>query len=245
MDQKGDVNKETSYTDYPTRILHLSRGTERLEKLGFRRIFPKNHIIIEQGSPVDYCYIVKKGRVIGYEFTPAGEERVYNFNEEGSVLLEPNVLLNKPSAVYFKTTMSSELICISREALLCAMAEDQQLTLDIIESISDKFFASMDQIRQACCHNVTWKICNLLLIFADRFGVPYDGKILIKEKISQQMLSNLLGINRITTVRTIKELKELNLLEQVNGYYCIRSIEKLKRHQDMVDTLFLKRYHST
>lgn len=241
MDQKALVNKKTAYTDYPTRILYLPRGTERLEKLGFRKLFPKNHIIVEQGSFVDYCYIVKKGRVIAFEYTPSGEERVYNFMEEGSLLLEPNILLNKPSPVYFKTTLPSELVCINRESLLHAMAEDQQLTLDIIESISDKFFGSMDQIRQACCHNVTWKICDLLLIFADRFGVQCDGKILIKEKVSQQMLSNLLGINRITTVRTIKELKELNLLDQINGYYCIRSVEKLKRHQDMIDTLFLKR----
>ena len=64
--------------------------------------------------------------------------------------------------------------------------------------IEAKLFAAMDLLRQTCYHNSTWNLCNLLLIFADRFGEAYDGKVLIKEKISQQMLSNLLGINRDT-----------------------------------------------
>lgn len=241
MEQKALVNKRIPHPDYPVRLLYLPHGTERLEKLGTLKLFPKNFIICEQNTLVDHFYIVKKGRVITYEYTTSGEERVYNFMEEGSIFLEANMILNKPCPVYFKTTMPSELVCINRESLLNAMKVDQQLTLDIIESISDKFFSSMDQIREACCHNVAWKVCNLLLIFADRFGALYDGKILIKEKVSQQMLSNLLGINRITTVRAIKELKELALIEQINGYYCIRNIEKLKQHQEMLDILSIKR----
>jgi CRP/FNR family transcriptional regulator len=241
MELGAHVKQKTSYTDYPTRLLYLPRGIERLEKLGTRKILPKNYIIAEPGKFLDHCYIVRKGRVITYEFTPSGEERVYNFMEEGSLCLEANLLLNKPSPIYFKTAAPSELIYIGRETLMRAMAADPQITLDIIESISDKFFASMDQIRQSCCHNVSWKTCNLLLIFADRYGVPYDGKILIREKVSQQMLSNLLGINRITMVRALKELKELDLIEQINGYYCIRNMEKLKRHQELMDSLVAMR----
>lgn len=241
MIQEVCINDKTAYTDYPTRILYLPGGTGRLEKLGVQKSFPKNFIILRSGSPVNYCYIVKKGRIMGYEYTQSGEERIYNFNDEGSVLLEANALLNIPSQVNFKTMKPSILVCISRESLLNAMESDQRITLDIIESISNKFFSSMDQIRQSNCHSVEWKICNMLLIFADRFGALYDGKILITEKISQQMLSNLLGINRITAVRAIKQLKELNLIEQINGHYCIRSIEKLKKHQDVIDELYFKR----
>ena len=223
------------YTDYPTRLLYMPHGTERLEKLGCIRQYPKNYVIIEPGEIPSYCYIVRKGRVITFEFTPTGEERVYNFMEENSLMLEANMLMEMPAQVYFKTTAPSELVCIEKEALLRAMASDPQLTFDIVESLSNKFFAAMDQIREACSHNATWKLCNLLLIFADRFGVDYDGKTLIQEKVSQQMMSNLLGINRITTVRIIKELKELNLVEQVNGFYCIRNIEKLKQYQRDTD----------
>ena len=76
------------------------------------------------------------------------------------------------------------------------------------------------------------KVCNLLLMFAERYGVPYDGKLLIKEKISQQMMANLLGVNRITMVRAIKELREMGFVDQVNGFYCIRDKERMRQYMN-------------
>jgi CRP/FNR family cyclic AMP-dependent transcriptional regulator len=229
MDEKLDMI-------YPSRLLYLPGGTARLEKIGTPVKYPKNHILIEPGNIPEYCYVVKHGRVITSEYTPGGEERVYNFMEEQSIFLECNLLMQDPVPVFFMTAKPSELIAISRGALLTAMGADPQLNFDIIESISLKFLAAMDQIRESTTQNASWKLVNLLLIFAERFGEPYDGKILIKEKVSQQMLSNLLGISRITTVRIIKDLKELWLVEQINGYYCIRDIDKLKQHLTYLET---------
>ena len=158
--QECNTAVQMPHANVVSRLLYLPRGISRLEKLGQRKVFPKNHMLLQ------------------------------------------------------------------------GIAHDPQLSMDIMESLSTKFLSAMEQVRHTNFHNAGWKICDLLLIFAEHYGVPYDGKILIKEKISQQLLSNLLGINRVTAVRAIKELKEMALIEQINGYYCIRSLEKLKRHQE-------------
>jgi CRP/FNR family transcriptional regulator len=214
-----------------SRLLYLPRGISRLEKLGEKKTYPKNHILVSPGGKTDYCYLVKSGRVAAYEFTMNGEERIYNFNECNSMLLESQLLFDWDSPVGFKTTMQSDLVAIDKETLLHAIQTDPELAMDIIQSLSTKFEASMSQIRHMNFHNAEWKICDLLLVFAEQYGVPYDGKVLIHEKISQQLLSNLLGINRVTAVRAIKGLKDMSLIEQINGFYCIRDIERLKRHQ--------------
>ncbi len=219
------------HTNFVSRLLYLPRGIARLERLGEKRKFPKNHILVQAGEHVKNCYIVKYGRVAAYEYTLSGEERIYNFNEENSILLEANLLFDYASPICFKTVLPSELVCVDKKTLVDTINSDPQVSMDIMESLATKFLSSMEQIRHANFHNASWKICDLLLIFADRYGVPYDGKILIKEKISQQLLSNLLGINRVTAVRAIKELKEMSLIEQINGFYCIRDVERLKRHQ--------------
>lgn len=231
MDQFKSKKAPVPHTEFVSRLLYLPRGVARLEKLGEKKQFPKNHILIQAGELPRYCYIVKHGRVAAYEYTLSGEERIYNFNEKNSLLLEANVLFDYVSPICFKTVLPSELICIDKETLIDTIHSDPQVSMDIMESLATKFMSSMEQIRHANFHNAGWKICDLLLIFADRYGVPYDGKVLIKEKISQQLLSNLLGINRVTAVRAIKELKEMSLIEQVNGFYCIRDVERLKRHQ--------------
>lgn len=224
-------NLRVPQAEFVTRLLRLPRGISRLEKLGQERQVPKDHVLVEAGEIPKYCYIVKTGRVVCYEFSVSGEERIYNFNENNSLLLESYVLFDTVVPVNFKTTLPSKIVYIDKETLVQAISTDAQICMDIMQSLHLKFNSSMEQIRHANFHNASWKICDLLLMFADQYGVEYDGKVLIKEKISQQLLSNLLGINRVTAVRAIKELKDMALIEQVNGYYCIRNIEKLKRHQ--------------
>ncbi|MGX8714727.1 MAG: Crp/Fnr family transcriptional regulator [Lachnospiraceae bacterium] len=222
----------SGHSDSPVRrILFLPRGIRRLEKLGECKTFEKNTILVRQQEKPAYCYVVKKGMVAAIEFTPDGEEIVYHVNEANSVILEEDVLFGWASQVEFKVVRKSELVCITRASLMNAVMSEPEIAMDIIQSLSTKFIAAMDQIRNMTYRSSEWRICDLLLIYADFYGVEYDGKILIQEKISQQIMSNLLGINRITTVRGIKNLKNMGLIEQINGLYCIRDVERLRRHQ--------------
>lgn len=226
-----------SYISYPTRVLYLTRGIERLMDLGPHKVYPKNHILATPDQYPDTCYLIIRGRVASYEHTRDGLERIYNFNDPGSIILDFNVLTHRKALVYFQTTMPTELVCISRDSLIRAMEGDPEIMMDVVESISNKCLSSMDQVRQVSTHNVPWRICHLFLIFAERFGISYDGKVLVKEKISHQMIANLLCINRVTVSRAIKDLRDLNLIEVINGYYCIRSLEQLYRHQELLDEL--------
>ncbi|MCD8020557.1 MAG: Crp/Fnr family transcriptional regulator [Clostridiales bacterium] len=226
------IPAQPPHTEFVSRLISLPRGIARLEKLGEEKEFPKDYELVQAGQKVKYCYIVKYGRVIGYEYTLNGEERIYNVNEANSLMLEANLLFDYVCPVNFKTILPSKLVCIDKATLLKAVHNDNEVCMDIMESMSIKLMSSMNQVRHANFYNASWKICDLLIQFADRYGVYYDGKILIQEKISQQYISNLLGINRVTTVRAIKELKEMGLIEHINGYYCIRDMEKLKRHQE-------------
>lgn len=218
--------------NFISRLLSLPGSLAKLEQLGTIKKYPKNHILVNADETVKYCYVVKTGRIVGYEFLPNGEERVYIINEQNSIILETNLLYDIPSAVSFRTLLPSTVIEIDKETLLNAMNNDSQITMDILQSVSMKFNGAMEQLRHSNYHNAEWKICDLLLQFAEHYGVYYDEKILIREKISQQLISNLLGINRVTAVRAIKHLKDMGLIEMINGFYCIRSIELLKKHQD-------------
>jgi CRP/FNR family transcriptional regulator len=228
-----DVDKEPGSF---SRLMYRPIETASLEKLGFLTKLPKYSVFIEPGDILKYCYVVKKGGVIGFEYSSGGDERIYNINLTGSLMLEMNLILNKPSPVYFKTIKPSELICIDRHTLLRQMNDDFHLATTVIESISYKYLAAMEQIRETKCHDAAWRFCSLLLMFADRYGVPDNGTVIIKEKINQQILSDLLGVNRITVNRIIKILKDSGLLLQTNGYYCISDMEKLRQYMDNPET---------
>ena len=213
-----------------TRLWHRLSSAEKFQEMGAEVTVPKGTVIARAGEEPDTCWFVLEGRIVAMENTAPGTERYYNFNEEGTLLMEANALLFQKSPVSFMAVTDARLIRISAEKLRKAMDEDNELCREVMVSLAYKFLTAMDQVREGSQCDVNWKVCNLLLTFAERYGVPYDGKILIKEKISQQVLANLLGINRITMVRAVKELRELGLIDQVNGFYCIRDREKMKEY---------------
>lgn len=215
-------------------LLYLPRGIERLEQLGEVEHIPAGQEMNKLGEIPQCCYLVKSGRVICYEFTYNGEQRIYNFMEPNSLFLEECLLFDKPCPILFKTAVPSELVRIDKCDLKRAFKHDIDIVMDVCESLATKFLSSMDLIRFRKQQSAAWKICKLLQIFIEHYGVAYDGKVLIQEKISQQMVADLLGMNRVTVTRKFKELKDIGLLEQINGYYCIRSSCQLQEHMDFI-----------
>jgi len=225
-------------------ISYLVYGKERMEKLealGKKLVYPKNYVIAEPDEPTAYCYIVKKGCVVSYEYYINGEKRLYRFHERDALFLEANVLFDRPPSMGFKTTCKTELLCISKADLLYAMKEDGAFALKIMESTSDKFFNYMEQVRYEKNHDVTSRICDLFLDMAPYYGVPilYENKILIRQKLSQQLISEMLGVNRITVVRIIKKLKEMGLIDQDGKNYIICDRKKLEEFQHSGEDAFV------
>lgn len=224
---ESDSNTQTWYNRLPDAPHILAHA----ESIGTRIQLPKNHVLINAGEIPTCCYITISGIVTGFEYTSTAEERTYNFdhfNNQNIILLDAHVLTDYPVPVTIRTQTPAELIRITKEQLLDAIRSNPDFSLEIIRSTSYKFFSAVNQLREARCNKTSVITGNLFLGLAHRYGVPYKDKIVISEPFTQQELANLLGVNRITLVRTLKELRELGLIGNVDRMYCIPSIEKLR-----------------
>lgn len=50
---------------------------------------------------------------------------------------------------------------------------------------------------------------------------------MINYRLSQQSFADFAGINRVTLVRILKELREKNVIEVVNGCYAIKDMKAI------------------
>ena len=205
------------------------------ELLGENIFFPENHTFIEAEQLVEFCYYVKKGRVASYHLYPNGEERIFELHDVGQLFLENSLLFDAYSPVSYRTTCATELVRISKCRMKRAIKDNPLFALAVMEQISYKYQSSMERLRNTTTQNVHWKVCDFFLTFAERYGIPYKGRILIQEKISQQFISNYIGINRITVVRVVKELKNLGLIEKIGRFYYVCDIEGLEEYQRTID----------
>lgn len=123
----------------------------------------------------DYCYLVKSG-VICCEITLRRSPAHLRLYGPDSIFLEV-LLLDKPSPVFFKTLVPSTLVRISKCALKHAFKHDIDVVMDVCQAMAAKFLSAMGQIRISQQKPAEWKICRLLQIFMEHYGVAYDGKI--------------------------------------------------------------------
>lgn len=201
------------------------------EHTGTHISIPKNHILVHAGDVPSCCYVILSGSIAGFEYTATFEERFYvfdHFTSSGIILLDSHVLTGYPVPVTIKAQTDAELIQITRGQLMQLIHSDPEYALEIIYSISYKFFSAVDQLREARCNKTSAIISKLFLGLAHRYGNTTEDRITIFKPFTQQELANLLGINRITFIRVIKELRELGLIEIKDHLYCIPSIQKLK-----------------
>jgi len=209
--------------DYPSRFFRTLQGWESIVRLGKHIFFPENKVFVKVGDEIKYCYLVVEGRVMSLEYTSDGEEHIFNIFDKGSIFLESNLLFSAPSAVDFQTVIPTELVRISRSDLLAAMSENVEISLFLLESMSYKYYSAMDRLRENYNHDAMWRVYNLLLLLASNYGKPRGDWTMIDVKLSQQTLGNHLGMSRITVSKILKELKEKEIVELVNGRYCIRN----------------------
>ena len=215
-----------------SRIYKLDNVSEILVHTGKELLVSKDQVIISPGEKLDGFYLVKEGRVIAKQYSPKGSVKIICILEENSIFFESNALFGIPACCFFKATENSILIFVKTEDLLDLLVKDLNVALFIMQSLTMKFYSNLNHADELLFYDTNWRVCHFFLTLAENFGVVEGNKIRINIKISQQFISNLVGINRVTSVRIIQKLKNLNLIEQTNGYYYIKDLEGLKKHMD-------------
>ena len=227
MDTKPDPTAGES-----GKILLPPHFEDELQQFGSPVSLKKNQILCKAGDIPDSCYYICQGKIVAYEYTLSGSEHIFSINRPGELILAPSMVVTHPLLLDFKADMPTTLIRIRREDMFQAITEHPEFSAMLIHSLSMRLVSMIEHSRQ---RSVPWRVCNLLLSMAERFGAEYDGKVLIRKKISQQAMANTLRANRVTIARAIRDLKELGLIESINGLYCIRDTDQLRQHMDVLE----------
>ncbi len=221
----------TSQNKYIMKPPKYLSGLEKLELYGEKKTVPAKHILARTEDRIEFCYIIKKGCIAECEYLKDGETRVYFYSGEGTLIMEEYLLSEQICTVEYETTCQTELIQISRERLFQAVAENPEIMKAVMRVMAEKMMIYEQRLRSEKKQSAEWKLCSLLLDFARCYGIKENGTVKIKEKISQKQMADILGMNRITTVREMKKLKDKMLVDKIGQYYCILDIDGLKECQ--------------
>ncbi len=162
------------------------------------------------GEEGDGCYRVDEGLLKASVAAATGGERILAILGPGAVVGELSVIDGGPRSASVTALRDSKLSFVGRAA-----------------------FEAFGQSTPGLYLHVKGRVARAMLNLAEAFGRDLgQGRILIRQKVSQSDLAAMAGIARENVSRVLNDWVHRSLVSRLAGYYCLEKRAVLEREAE-------------
>jgi len=218
----------------PSRGGLFSAVPENLSALLFANAKPHriaaDEVLFIAGDPGDGCYRVERGLLKVSMIAPTGAERIFAIVGPGGIVGELSVMDGLPRSASVTAVRDSELSFVSRAAFLSFAEQHPQIYKHLVSLLAARLRDTDAVLAAGSFLPLNGRVARALLDLADAFGQDVgQGRILIRQKISQSDVAAMAGIARENVSRILNDWIRLKLVSRLSGYYCLENKGKLER----------------
>lgn len=173
-----------------------------LEQHTTTRIYPRNTIVINEGDEGSALYVLISGQVKVYLSNEEGKEIIVNTLGPGEYFGELALLDNTPRSASVMTTCKSRLAMVSKADFKHVLSCHPSIALNLIMQLAGKIRILSENVRSLALLDVYGRVAKTLLDMA----TEEDGKLIVKERMTQQDIANHVGASREMVARIMKDL---------------------------------------
>lgn len=191
---------------------------------------PAGRVIFRKGdAPDSCCYLILKGAVRVSLPSKDGQETVLAVLGKGEVVGEMALLDQLPRSATVTALKTCELCQLTTATLEWLAKEDYAAFRQLLCVLSVRVRAGNEAGRLQQMP-LKARLARVVLRLAQNFGerLP-DGRILIRQKLSQAELGRMVGAARENINRQLAEWCAAKVLTRVSAYYCIECPKTLER----------------
>lgn len=180
----------------------LSQGQiGELETIAQKRTIPKNSIVINEGDDSDCLYIVLTGRAFAMRNDESGRQLIINRFGQYDYFGEMSFFDGEIRCATVMTKERCTLMTIQRSDFQGFAARHPQIYWNVINALLAKLRTATQQIEELAFLDVYGRLSRFLVESQDENGV-------IKEKLTQQELADMVGASRETVCRIFNDLAD-------------------------------------
>jgi CRP/FNR family transcriptional regulator/CRP/FNR family cyclic AMP-dependent transcriptional regulator len=190
-----------------------------IASLLIERRLPKNKTVVEEGTPGDYMYVIREGRVKVTKLSGDGREKILEMLEAGAFFGEMSLLDSAPRSASVKALTDVRVLALSRKDFLNVLRRSPDLALAVITELTSRLRQQDEQASSLSFQRVKERTQGLLVRLArDDVGVP--GR-LATPALTHQQIADMIGTSRETVTRAVKGLKQEGWLTQEGKRYLV------------------------
>ncbi len=176
---------------------------DELGELGQMRTLSRGQTLYQKGDPGDFMAVVLSGGLKACSFSVSGAETVLNLLVPGDVLGEIAAIDGRERTTDVVALDDSELLTISRAALLRRMEDDPELTLALARALCARLRRTSEALEAATL-DMGGKVAAALLRLSESHA---DGDKPFELAVDQTTLANFSGLTRSNLNRVLKRFE--------------------------------------
>ncbi len=187
--------------------------------------FSEGEIIYEEGQNSNYIYLVSKGLVKCNKLDEQGKELTTALHQEDDLFGYTSFTQNIPYQETATAVKETTLVAISKNDLKDILSNNHQVTLELIQMITNDLTGVKDQLLHMAYSSVKKRTANTILKFAEKLNRKPDEAI----RISRNDLAGVAGIATESLIRTLSGFKDLGIIEIEGRNIRIIDIQQLQQ----------------
>jgi CRP/FNR family cyclic AMP-dependent transcriptional regulator len=213
---KSVPRSESWLAALPTEVSHHLFAKARPVSLAASRT------LFVAGDDGEGCYRVEEGLLKASVSVATGGERILAILGPGSVIGELSMIDNAPRSASVTALRDSKLSFVDRAAFETFGQSTPELYRHITTLLARRLRDTNEALVATNFLSVKGRAARVLLTLAEAFGRDIgQGRILIRQKVSQSDLAAMAGIARENVSRAINDWANRSLVSRLAGYYCI------------------------
>ncbi|MEJ6980350.1 response regulator [Pedobacter sp. P351] len=189
--------------------------------------YKKKHILYSEGQKASAVFFMVSGKVKEYMINEDGKELITNMYGKGDFIGYTTVLENSLYNEAAQIIEDAELLLIPKKDFLQLLNNNLQVANEFINMLSHNVVIKDQKLLQLAYSSLRKKVATGIIEVIDKFKDKRDGKPVIE--ISREDLANVIGAAQESLSRTLKEFKNENLIDMLEGNIVVLNDTKLRQ----------------
>lgn len=201
---------------------------EKIEKIGSKKTYQKNEVILMEEEAGTALFVIVKGKVKVSRNSNDGREVILTILGDSDFFGEMAILDGLTRSATVTAIDESELFLIQRNDFLNLLYEHPEVSVALLQELTTRLRNADMKIKALSLKDAEGKVATVILQLADDVGKIKHGKVEIEKLPLQQDLANMAGTSRETISRTLHSFAKKGYVEMDGSKLRILDYEKFK-----------------
>jgi CRP-like cAMP-binding protein len=190
-------------------------------------------VLFQEKDPVEYVYIMLKGSVALGRVHLRGKDFILKILNNREFLVEYQLFKPNPHYQFYgKTLTDCEMLFIKKEQFEEFVLTDPEAMSALVSWMSTSYLKAQMKCQDLIMNGKKGGLYSIIIRLCNSYGVMTEDGILIDLPLTHQELANLTYGTREVIQRSLKELREKDIISYDQQKFTVKKLSYLKEEID-------------